>query len=88
MSGATPAAPVFPTLVQRFFLEGLVAQRNTSTRTIAAYRDSFRLLLAYIRDRQGLEPSDVHSLLLAPRFSLASFLTSRRTVATRSAHGM
>jgi integrase/recombinase XerD len=41
MNGATTKAPDFPTLVQRFFLEGLVAQRNASGRTVAAYRDSF-----------------------------------------------
>ena len=33
------------TLLQAFFLERLVAQRNASPQTVAAYRDSFRLLL-------------------------------------------
>lgn len=74
MSGATPAAPDFPTLVQRFFLEGLVAQRNASARTIAAYRDSFRLLLTYLQDQQGLEPDHVTFTALGPEV-LSGFLS-------------
>lgn len=38
----------FPELVQRFFTEHLAAQRNLSLHTIAAYRDSFRLLLRFL----------------------------------------
>jgi integrase/recombinase XerD len=78
MSGATPAAPDFPMLVQRFFLEGLVAQRNVSARTIEAYRDSFRLLLAYLQDRQGLEPGDVTFTALGPEV-LSDFLSHLET---------
>ena len=35
------------TLLQAFFLERLMAQRNASPQTVAAYRDSFRLLLQF-----------------------------------------
>ena len=35
------------TVVQAFFLERLIAQRNASRQTVAAYRDSFRLLLHF-----------------------------------------
>ena len=35
--------------LQRFFREYLSAQRNVSHTTIAAYRDTFRLLLSYLR---------------------------------------
>jgi site-specific recombinase XerD len=35
--------------LQRFFKEYLSAQRNVSQATIAAYRDTFRLLLSYLR---------------------------------------
>lgn len=38
----------FASLVQRFFIERLVQQQNVSPCTVAAYRDTFRLLLAYI----------------------------------------
>jgi integrase/recombinase XerD len=34
-------------LLQRFFLERLVQQQHVSPRTIASYRDTFRLLLAF-----------------------------------------
>lgn len=44
-------APSFAHLLQDFFLEHLLAQRNVSPRTVAAYRDAFRLLLRYVQDR-------------------------------------
>jgi integrase/recombinase XerD len=37
----------FATLLQRFFIERLVQQRNASPRTVESYRDTFRLLLGY-----------------------------------------
>lgn len=33
--------------VQAFFTERLITQRNASPHTIAAYRDTFRLLLRF-----------------------------------------
>jgi len=39
--------PSFPALLQRFFVEHLAQHRAVSTRTIAAYRDTFRLLLGF-----------------------------------------
>lgn len=38
----------FPELVHRFFGEYLLSQRNLSPNTIAAYRDTFRLLLRFL----------------------------------------
>lgn len=43
--------------VQAFFTERLVSQRNASPRTIASYRDTLRLLLAFAQTRTGTEPS-------------------------------
>lgn len=40
--------PSFPLLLQRFFAEHLHAQRQLSPQTIAAYRDTFRLLLIFL----------------------------------------
>jgi site-specific recombinase XerD len=40
-------SPSFPTLLQDFFCQRLIAQRNASARTVATYRDAFRLLLHY-----------------------------------------
>jgi site-specific recombinase XerD len=45
-----------PTL-QAFFTERLIQQRHVSPHTIAAYRDTVRLLLSYCSDRSGLAPS-------------------------------
>ncbi len=45
-----------PTL-QAFFTDRLIRQRNASAHTIAAYRDTLRLLLAYAADQAGVPPS-------------------------------
>ena len=42
-----------PDLVQRFFAHYLVCQRNLSTHTRDGYRDTFRLLLAFLSQRHG-----------------------------------
>ena len=42
-----------PTL-QAFFTERLISQRSSSPQTIAAYRDTFRLLLAYAHTQTGI----------------------------------
>ena len=44
-----------PTL-QAFFTQRLITQRNASPQTIAAYRDTFRLLLAFAHDQTGKQP--------------------------------
>ncbi len=44
-----------PTL-QAWFTDRLIAQRNASPHTIAAYRDTLRLLLDYAEQRLGHEP--------------------------------
>jgi integrase/recombinase XerD len=40
----------FPSLIQRYFAEHLITHRNVSPQTIAAYRDTFRLLLRFLCD--------------------------------------
>jgi len=47
----------FPALLQTFFTDRLMAQRNASPHTIAAYRDTFRLLFAYAQEQLGKPPS-------------------------------
>jgi site-specific recombinase XerC len=39
------STPSFATLLQRFFTERLMQQRQASPHTISSYRDTFRLLL-------------------------------------------
>jgi len=46
--------PTFSDLLQRFFAEYLTAQRNLSQHTVAAYRDTFRLLLRFMAARLRL----------------------------------
>lgn len=75
--------------IQRFFTDRLQRQRAASAHTIAAYRDTFRLLLGFAQQRLRKQPS---SLVLAdldvPLISafLESLETTRgNTVRTRNA---
>ena len=45
-----------PTL-QAFFTERLIGQRHASPNTIAAYRDTLRLLLAFAAKRLAASPA-------------------------------
>ena len=49
----------FPTLVQDFFLNRLIAQRGASARTVESYRDAFELLFAFTAQHTGKHPSDL-----------------------------
>jgi site-specific recombinase XerD len=49
-------SPLAPTL-QLFFRERLANQRQASPATIVSYRNTFRLLLRFVRDRTGKAPS-------------------------------
>lgn len=53
--------PTFPALLERFFTQRLMQQRQASTHTIASYRDTFRLLLQFAQKRLRKAPC---SLLL------------------------
>jgi hypothetical protein len=41
------ATPSFPMLLQRFFVDYLCQQRAVSSNIVAAYRDTFTLLLVF-----------------------------------------
>jgi len=47
-----------PTL-QAFFMERLGHQRAASPHTVAAYRDTFRMLLSFCQGRTGIAPSEL-----------------------------
>ncbi len=47
-----------PTL-QAFFTDRLITQRDSSPRTIAAYRDTFTLLLRFAHDQTGKQPFEL-----------------------------
>jgi integrase/recombinase XerD len=42
--------------LQAFFTERLITQRNASPQTIAAYRDTFKLLLCFAHEQTGKQP--------------------------------
>jgi integrase/recombinase XerD len=52
--------------IQRFFQEYLVRQRNVSPATVAAYRDTFRLLLHYWQKRRRQAPVNLSLDILTP----------------------
>ncbi|MGB9202797.1 MAG: tyrosine-type recombinase/integrase [Terriglobales bacterium] len=52
-------ATSFPALVERFFTERLLNQMGASPHTIASYRDTFRLLLRFAKERLGRVPSQL-----------------------------
>jgi integrase/recombinase XerD len=45
--------------LQAFFTDRLITQRSASPQTIAAYRDTFRLLLRFAHDQTGKQPFDL-----------------------------
>jgi len=51
------APPTLPKLVQRFFMDHLKEQRAVSAQTVAAYRDTLRLLLTYVASALNRTPS-------------------------------
>ena len=44
-------------IMEGFFTERLLTQRRASPHTVASYRDTFRLLLAFAQRRTGKPPS-------------------------------
>jgi site-specific recombinase XerD len=76
-------------LLQAFFTQRLLQQRNASPHTIAAYRDAFRLLLAFAQDRLRKAPSELLLDELDATF-VSAFLqhlekTRRNSVRSRNA---
>jgi len=53
----TSASPSFPTLLQEFFHQRLIAQRGASAQTVASYRDAFGLFLRFAEQQTGRHPS-------------------------------
>ena len=81
----TPLAPA----LQEWFTDRLLTQRNCSPQTIAAYRDTFRLLLAFAHERTGKQPfqldlDDLDAPLIGDS-SPTSSRSSGNTVRTRNA---
>ena len=76
------------TTLQAFFTDRLIRQRQASPHTLAAYRDTLRLMLVFAAARQGTEPSRLE--LRRPRCRVVgAFLdTSSTSGKTACAPGM
>jgi integrase/recombinase XerD len=57
--------------LQRYFQEYLVRQRNVSPATVAAYRDTFRLLLRYLRQKRRRNLDSLPLEIVTPETVLA-----------------
>ncbi|WP_316166177.1 MULTISPECIES: site-specific integrase [unclassified Bradyrhizobium] len=62
------------TLIERFFTERLMRQRNVSANTIASYRDTFRLLFLFAQAQLRKPPSALTLTDLDATF-IGAFLT-------------
>jgi hypothetical protein len=49
----------FPTLLESFFMDRLMRQPQASPPTVASYRDTFRLLMRYAKQRLRKAPSQL-----------------------------
>src|SRR6266571_630493 len=74
----------FPSLLERFFTQRLIAQRRVSSHTIASYRDTFRLLLQFVEKRLHKPPSKLALTDLDPSVIGAFQLEKDRGNSARS----
>jgi len=65
----------FPALIQKFFLQWLMTQRNVSPETVKSYRDTFRLFIKYIESAYKIKPSAITIKCLEAEYILG-FLDS------------
>jgi site-specific recombinase XerD len=60
LDGAIMSAPIgLATLLERFFTQRLMQQRQASAHTIGSYRDTFRLFLKFAQQRLHTPPADL-----------------------------
>lgn len=67
--------PTLPGLLQRFFTERLLTQRQVSVHTMASYRDTFRLLLCFAQRERHKRPATLNLADLDADL-ISAFLTS------------
>ena len=72
----------FCTLVQAFFTGRLMGERNASPHTIANYRDTFRLLIAFAERKLKKAPTCLMIENIDHLSFLASLAASKRSGAT------
>jgi site-specific recombinase XerD len=76
--------PEFPAMLEAFFTDRLMRQRQASPHTIASYRDTFRLLLKFAKEKLQKNPSKLTIKDLNATF-IASFLDNREKIHGNSA---
>lgn len=70
-------------LLQSFFTDRLMTQRQASPNTIASYRDTFKLLLGHVQDQTGKSPSDL-AISDLDVTAITGFLTYLETIRKNS----
>jgi site-specific recombinase XerD len=68
---SAPNRPSFPSLVQQFFTEYLVAQRSVSARTVACYRDAITLFIDFVSKKLRKTPTSLQLTDITPEQILA-----------------
>ena len=76
--------PEFPAMLEAFFTDRLMRQRQASPHTIASYRDTFRLLLKFAKEKLKKNPSKLTIKDLNATF-IAAFLDNREKIHGNSA---
>ena len=76
----------FSQLLQTFFTDRLMNQRQASPHTIASYRDTFRLLLHFAQQQTGKSPTTLTMEILTPKFvgMFLQYLEEDRAISARS----
>jgi len=80
------SAPSLGALLQEYFCQRLIAQRDVSPDTVASYRDTFRLLLGYVQNTTANHPQPSPSKTLTPPWCSRFSSTLSATEATHRAH--
>ena len=73
-------AKSFQALIQKFFLQWLMARRNVSPETVKSYRDAFRLFIKYLESTHNIKPSVITVNCLKAEYILGflAFLEKER----------
>ena len=73
----TPAS--FPALLEGFFTQRLMQQRQASPHTISSYRDTFRQFLTFVQQRVHKPPSRLNFEEIDAPLIVAFWMTWRST---------
>jgi len=70
----------FQVLIQKFFLQWLMTQRNMSPDTVKSYRDTFRLFMKYMDTAHSIKPSAISVKCLEAEYIMGflSYLEQER----------